>query len=664
MIEPTDARQRMIERHLVTRGIRDAAVLAAMREVPREAFIAAELAEFAYEDAPLPIEAGQTISQPYIVAAMTEALELTPQSRVLEIGTGSGYAAAVLSRIAAEVYTIERHKELARAAARRLEALGYTNVHVLHGDGTLGWPAHAPYDAVVVAAGGPDVPRPLLEQLAIGGRLVIPIGPTPRTQELVRVRRTDETRYAREELGGVQFVPLIGAEGWPEQPGAGPRAPRPASRRPETIATLVREAAEPLSDIEGDSLDALLDRIGDARVVLLGEATHGTSEFYRMRARITRELILRRGFTVIAVEADWPDAAVVDHAVRRLPPPAPPWQAFTRFPTWMWRNREVQALARWLGEYNRAIEAPERRVGFHGLDLYSLYTSIAAVLRYLDGVDPDAARVARVRYGCLTPWEGDPAAYGRAVVTGAYRACEEAVVAILRDMLDQRLQYQLRDGERYLDALQNARLVANAERYYRAMFYGSRESWNLRDQHMFETLQVLLAFRGPETKAVVWEHNSHIGNAAATEMGARGELNVGQLARSTYGSRAYLVGFGTDRGTVAAASDWDGPMDVKRVRPAHAESYERLCRDAAVPAFLLALREPRRREIRDELTPARLERAIGVVYRPETELASHYFQAVLPVQFDEFVWFDETRAITALPAPTAHGVPDTFPFGL
>ena len=664
MDKHTEERRRMVDTHLATRGVRDAAVLDAMRTVPREAFIAAALAEFAYEDAPLPIDAGQTISQPYIVAAMTAALELRPHDRVLEIGTGSGYAAAVLSRIAAEVYTVERHEELAAAAERRLRTLGYANVHVRHGDGTLGWADHAPYDAIIVAAGGPEIPKPLLEQLAVGGRLVIPIGPTPRAQELVRVRRRGDREYTREELGPVRFVPLVGAEGWAEQPGAGPAAPRPRASRPEVVSKLVREAAEPLGDIEGDTIDALLERIGDARVVLLGEATHGTSEFYRMRTHITRELIVRRGFTVVAIEGDWPDAARVDHYVRHLPTPPAPWKAFTRFPTWMWRNREVEELVRWLRDHNGAVEAPERRVGFHGLDLYSLYTSIAAVLRYLDDVDPDAARVARVRYGSLTPWQGDPAAYGRAVTTGGYRACEEQVVAMLRDMLDQRLDYQLRDGERYLDALQNARLVANAERYYRAMYYGSRASWNLRDQHMFETLQVLLAFRGPETKAVIWEHNSHIGNAAATEMGARGELNVGQLARTTFGDGAYLVGFGTDHGTVAAASDWDGPMEVKQVRPAHAESYERLCHDTAVGAFLLALRQPRRREVRDELMPARLERAIGVVYRPETELASHYFQAVLPAQFDEYVWFDETHAVTPLGHAQTRGTPETYPFGL
>ncbi len=627
----------MIRTQIAARGVRDSRVLAAFATVPRERFVADELAEFAYEDAPLPIDAGQTISQPYIVALMAAALELRGGERVLEIGTGSGYAAAVLAQLASEVYTVERHEALAALARRRVEGLGYRNVHVHHGDGTLGWAEHAPYDAIVVAAGGPDVPATLREQLAIGGRLVMPVGATARLQTMVRVRRTGEDTYERETLGECRFVPLVGEEGWSDAEAPTVlRAPR-SETRPETIARLLGDAGEPIEDIEQVDVAPLLERIGDARVVLLGEATHGTSEFYRMRARITRELILRRGFTIVAVEADWPDAARVDHYVRHLPQPPAPWKAFTRFPTWMWRNREVAEFTHWLHAYNGAIEACERRVGFYGLDLYSLYTSVDAVLRYLDGVDAEAAAVARRRYGCLTPWQNDPATYGYAVVSGGFRGCEKPAVAMLRDMLEKRLAYQLSGGEQYLDALQNARLVADAERYYRIMYYGARESWNVRDQHMFETLQTVLAFLGPESRAVVWEHNSHVGDASATEMGARGELNVGQLCRAEYGDRAYLVGIGTDHGTVAAATDWDGPMEVKRVRPAHAESYERLCHDSARPAFLLPLRRGARTAVRDELMAPRLERAIGVVYRPETELQSHYFQAVLPVQFDEYV---------------------------
>jgi protein-L-isoaspartate(D-aspartate) O-methyltransferase len=394
----------------------------------------------------------------------------------------------------------------------------------------------------------------------------------------------------------------------------------------------------------------MLDRIGDARVVLLGEATHGTSEFYRMRARITQELVLRRGFTAVAVEADWPDAAMADRYVRDLPVRPRRWQPFARFPTWMWRNRETQALLEWLRAYNQEVPDPARKVSFSGLDLYSMYTSAYEVVRYLDRVDPVAAAAARARYGQLTPWQADPAAYGRAVLGGRMRACEDDVVAMLRELLARRLEYTRQDGDDFLDGARNAAVVANAERYYRVMYYGATASWNLRDQHMFDTLEALLAHRGADSKIVVWEHNSHVGDAAATEMGARGEHNIGHLCRKRFGPAMFNVGFGTHHGVVAAASDWDEPMERMRVRPSHPESYERLFHDAGVPAALVHLREPVRDALRDELTEPRLERAIGVVYRPDTELESHYFQAVLPAQFDEYVWFDATDAVAALTA--------------
>jgi protein-L-isoaspartate(D-aspartate) O-methyltransferase len=420
-------------------------------------------------------------------------------------------------------------------------------------------------------------------------------------------------------------------------------------------------AAEPFEGIGAADLEPLLQRVGDARLVLLGEATHGTSEFYRMRARITRELIERKGFTVVAVEADWPDAARIDHWVRDLEHPAPDWIAFTRFPTWMWRNHEVRELVEWLRERNRGV-AVERRVGFYGLDLYSLHTSIAAVLVYLDEVDPDSAAVARARYGCLTPWSSDPASYGYAALTRQYRSCEPEVVGMLRDLLDKRLRYLHADGERYFDAVQNARLVTDAERYYRLMYYGGVESWNHRDTHMFDTLRHILEARGAGSKAVVWAHNSHLGNARATEMSARGELNIGQLCREVFGSEVHAVGFGTDRGTVAAASDWGAAMEIKSVRPSAARSYERLCHESGVSRFLLALREEG--PLRAALMEPRLERAIGVIYRPETELASHYFAAHLPAQFDEWIWFDESRAVEPLATHEVAGLPVTYPFGL
>jgi protein-L-isoaspartate(D-aspartate) O-methyltransferase len=657
----TRRREEMVARQIAARGVRSPRVLAAMRRVRREGYVPSYLGEFAYEDSALPIEEEQTISQPYIVAFMIEALDLEPNDRVLEIGTGSGYAAAVLAELCRDVCTIERHERLAKTAAERLRRDGYTNVRVRHGDGTLGWPDAAPFDAIVVAAGGPEVPESLKEQLAIGGRLVIPVGTTIGLQELVRVRRTAADRFRTERLGGVRFVPLIGAEGWREPPGApgAPAAPRPAP----AVARLVAEGAEPFRSIDGADLAPLLDRIGDARVVLLGEATHGTSEFYRMRARITRELIARRGFTIVAAEADWADAARVDHFVRERTAPPQAWQAFARFPTWMWRNRETREFVDWLARHNRARPLAAR-ARFAGLDLYGLHVSIAAVLRYLDDADPAAAQLARHRYGCLQPWGADPAAYGRAALTGQYESCEAAVVSMLEDLLRQRLDRVRADDERFFEMIQNARVVAGAEAYYRVMYYGAAASWNLRDRHMFACLSQLLEFHGPEAKAVVWAHNSHIGDARATAMSARGELNIGQLCREEFGDRAYLVGFGTDRGTVAAASYWGGEMECKRVRPSLEGSYERLCRDSGVPAFLLPLRHARSADLRQELARQRLQRAIGVIYRPETERHSHYFHAELPRQFDEYVWFDETHAVQPLETRELQGMPETYPFGV
>ncbi|MGO8914951.1 MAG: protein-L-isoaspartate(D-aspartate) O-methyltransferase [Stellaceae bacterium] len=665
MTDLSKLREDMIERQIAARGVRSEAVLRAMRKVAREAFLPERLREFAYEDAPLPIAAGQTISQPYIVALMTEALVLKGGERVLEIGTGSGYAAAILAEIAAEVYTVERIGELAEKAASTLGALGYRNVHVVHADGTLGWATAAPYDAIIVAAGGPEVPQSLKEQLKIGGRLVIPVGTDPRAQELVRVTRISDDMFTTEDIADVRFVPLVGKEGWAPEELPVPPGPRPARVRPADgdVVSAIAGFSEPFTSIEGADLDTLLERIGDAKIVLLGEATHGTSEFYRMRERISQELIARKGFRLIAIEGDWPDVARLDHYVRHFEFPPSEWTAFARFPTWMWRNNEVRSFVDWLNAHN-AKRNLENRTAIYGLDLYSLYTSIGSVLKYLDDVDPASARIARHRYGCLTPWQADPATYGHAALTGAYRTCEKEVARMLEDILHKQSDYAARDGERFMDAVQNARLVTDAERYYRIMYYGSRESWNLRDNHMFETLKTLLAFHGPEAKAIVWAHNSHIGDAAATEMSARGEYNIGQLCREEFGNGVYSIGFGTHSGTVAAASDWNGPMEVKAVLPSLRQSYEWLCHESGRPQFMLPLRSGRAVEVRDRLTKPRLERAIGVIYRPETELASHYFQAILPAQFDEYIWFDETRAVTPFGTKELEGLPDTYPFGL
>ncbi|RWN33669.1 protein-L-isoaspartate(D-aspartate) O-methyltransferase [Mesorhizobium sp.] len=663
MLDLPDARNRMVEVHLSRRGIHDHEVLEAMREVPREAFVAPGFEEFAYEDGPLPIAEGQTISQPYIVALMIEMAEIGPGDHVLEVGTGSGYAAAVMSRIVERVYTIERHAGLAETARQRFEELGYDNIEVRTGDGTKGWPDAAPFDAILVAAGGPGAPLALQEQLDVGGRLIIPVGDEPHDQRLLKVTRTGAATYSEEDFGGVRFVPLIGEQGWPEN---GSRiADRPSGRaRTRSLPEMIAAAAEPLPDFDDPAFGELFDRFGDRRVVLLGEASHGTSEFYRARAAITRRLIEKHGFTIVAVEADWPDAAAIDRYVRHRSSRADADPPFQRFPTWMWRNTDVAAFVDWMRQHNERIRISSRLAGFYGLDIYNMSGSIAAVLQYLDRVDPQAAKIARERYGCLTPWQNEPSTYGRVALTSGYEKCEKAVLEQCRELLAKQLDYAQQDGVDFLDATQNARLIASAERYYRIMYYGGAQSWNLRDTHMFETLEHLLEARGPNAKAVVWAHNSHIGDARYTEMGiVRDEVNIGQLCRQRFGDGAALIGLGTHSGTVAAASDWDGEMEIKRVRPSHSDSYERLCHDCGVSRFLLDIK--RDDTLRERLLERRLERFIGVIYRPETELRSHYADASLSQQFDAFVWFDETAAVTPLgPEHVGTGVPDTYPFGL
>lgn len=438
-------------------------------------------------------------------------------------------------------------------------------------------------------------------------------------------------------------------------------------RAPAEIAALVARHAEPFGSVDDADLDALLDRIGDARAVCVGEASHGTHEFYQLRARITQALIERKGFTVVGAEADWPDAERVDAYVRHREPGEQEWEAFARFPTWMWRNEPVRDFVEWLRERNDGRPEAER-AGFFGLDLYSLYASLEAVLGYLDDRDPELAATARSRYSCLLPFSEDPALYGQAVVTRRYQDCEDEAVEMLQDLLRQRLRLTEGPGAPeaafpFFDAAQNARVVRDAEAYYRQMFYGTVSTWNLRDTHMMGTLQALLTFFGPDAKAVVWAHNSHLGDAAATQMGQRGEINLGHLCRRAYGDDAYLIGFGTHTGTVLAADDWGREGRVKGVRPSHPESYEWLGHESGVARFFLPLRDADGR-LREELGHPRLERAIGVIYRPQTELQSHYFPAVLPDQFDEWVWIDETRALTPLGPSHAPDLPHTHPFRL
>jgi erythromycin esterase-like protein len=440
-----------------------------------------------------------------------------------------------------------------------------------------------------------------------------------------------------------------------------------------SAAAAVREAARALTSSAHD-YDPLLELIGNARVVLLGEASHGTHEFYRERARITQRLIEEKGFIAVAVEADWPDAYRINRWVRGVGPDRTALDAlrdFERFPRWMWRNRDVLRFAEWLRRHNDS-HRPEQRVGFYGLDLYSLFRSMEAVIGFLQQVDPEAARRARYRYSCFEDFGEDAQAYGYAAEFGLDRSCEDQAVQQLLDLQRHAAELAQRDGRIPEDELffaeQNARLVKNAEEYYRAMFRGRVSSWNLRDRHMAETLEALIAHierKGGRSKVVVWEHNSHIGDARATSMGDSGELNVGQLARERFGEDSVLVGFSTYRGTVTAAADWDAPAERKRVRPGMPGSWEALFHGVGLPDFLLPIRGAG--HLIEALDQIRLERAIGVIYRPETERVSHYFEARLPRQFDVIIHFDHTQAVEPLdrtPGWDMGEPPETYPTGL
>lgn len=441
------------------------------------------------------------------------------------------------------------------------------------------------------------------------------------------------------------------------------------------MADLIKKIREKAIQLNGvnDVAEEILDLCGDARFVLIGEASHGTHEFYKYRAEITKRLISEKGFSAVAVEADFPDAYRVNRFVRGLGTDKTAndaLSAFTRFPLWMWRNTDVLDFVIWLRAHNDRLET-NKKIGFYGMDLYSLHSSMEAVLGYLEKVDPNAARIARNRYACFDHFGEDAQSYGYAANYDERFSCEDEAVKQLVELQRRAAEYANRDGfvarDEFFFAEQNARLVKNAEEYYREMFRGRVSSWNLRDRHMAETLDALAAHLEEEkqpSKIVVWAHNSHLGDARATEMGERGEWNVGQLVRERYKNDARLIGFTTHTGTVAAADNWDEPAQLKRVRPSHKDSYEQIFHKTELGQFFLNLRE---KETQELLSQPQLERAIGVIYRPETERVSHYFTAVLSEQFDGIIHFDETRAVESIEVASALSeidAPETFPEGL
>jgi erythromycin esterase-like protein len=434
----------------------------------------------------------------------------------------------------------------------------------------------------------------------------------------------------------------------------------------------VRESARPVTEARQDYAP-LIQAIGNCHFALLGEASHGTHDFYHRRAQITQWLIEEKGFTSVAVEADWPDAYRVNRFVQGRSDDADAVEAlgsFKRFPAWMWRNTDVVEFISWLREYNDTLPEGARKVGFYGLDLYSLHASARAVLEFLDKVDPEAARRARYRYACFEHFGEDTQAYGYAASFGLSKDCEDEVVSQLVEMQKRAADLGKRAGaldlEAFFAAEQNTRLVANAERYYRAMFKSHAGSWNLRDRHMADTLDEIVGhLGGTSAKVVVWAHNSHLGDARATQMSASGEFNVGQLVRQRHGDDALLVGFTTYQGTVTAASKWDDPAERKRVRAALTGSYEALFHQTALPGFLLTLRGSK--WLAGVLSQEMLERAIGVIYLPESEWLSHYFDARLADQFDAVIHLDQTRAVEPLERTAqweAGEFPETYPFAV
>jgi erythromycin esterase-like protein/predicted phosphoribosyltransferase len=464
---------------------------------------------------------------------------------------------------------------------------------------------------------------------------------------------------------------------------ATPTAGTPAATLPTPADAVAHAAIDAPGGVP--PADVLEDLIGDARVVLIGESSHGTHEFYEARAEITKWLIEKKGFNAVAAEADWPDAYRVNRYVRGLRSnsggddgsPEEALRGFQRFPAWMWRNIVVRDFVGWLRWHNGRCAADGRRqTGFYGLDLYSLHRSMQEVIGYLDTVDPAAAARARDRYACFDHSAGDDGqAYGYAAAFGAGQSCERQAVEQLVELQRSALDYLRHDGEPAEDELfyaqQNAVTVRNAEAYYRGMFAGRVTSWNMRDKHMAQTLGALLDHldrtgdaQGP-ARIVVWAHNSHVGDARATEVSADGQLTIGQLAREHYGGSARLIGFSTYTGTVTAASSWGGIAERKAVRPALPGSLEELLHETGKSAFFVPMHDGSPGAAALEVV--RLARAIGVIYLPQTERQSHYFHVRPSDQFDAMIHVDDTRALEPL-EPTSVWVagqnPETYPSGL
>lgn len=639
-----------IEEQLKDKGIRNSLLIEAFQDIPEAFFLSEHLHPYFYEDVRIEKIIEKTEPRVIVVARMLEQLQVKEEERILITGVDSVYILAVLSKIYKEVYAVETTKTYSDWALEVLKNIDVTNVHIKSGKLENGWKAKAPFNAILSASEFKEIPNTIKQQLKIGAKLLAPVGPDWAHVMLETIERISETEYVTKALRDNYFipkpklVPKIGTEVYPEN----------------EIIDEIGISSIPFKTIKKFPIDGLLERIGDAKVVLLGEASHGTSEFYAMRQEITKALIEKKRFNLVCAEADWSDAEQINNYVRNQYQ-AQEWMPFARFPEWMWKNKEVLDFVEWLKKYNTKRN---NTIGFYGLDLYGLENSVDLVINYLEDIDPDLAALAKVRYSCIMPYMSNPTVYGKLVKTKKLESCEKTVLKMLFDLLKNK--NKLNHSQAYFYAYQNATVVVDAERYYKAMYYASAESWNLRDFHMFYTLKSLMTYYGKDSKAVVWAHNSHIGNALATEMYARGEINIGHLCKEHFGTKSYNIGFGTHTGTVAAAKNWGEAMQVMPINDSVAESYEYLCHKTNVSNFTLPLRaEHAEKNLIEFLNTPRLERAIGVVYRSKTELMSHYFKTVLPSQFDEYIWFNKTKAITPLATNKENTrLANVHPFGL
>lgn len=637
-----------IKEQLRDKGISNTLLLKAFQNIP-EAFLLSEtLHPYFYEDVRIEKTLENTEPRVIVIARMLEQLQIKEAEKILITGVDSIYILVVLSKIYKDVYTVETNETYANWTLEVLKTIDVANVHVKIGDPEIGWIEKGPYDTILIATELKEISNTIKEQLKIGAKLIAPVGPDWAHVMLEIINRISVNEFVTKALRDSYFIPKpkmlpkIGTEAYPET----------------EIIDEIGMSSLPFKSIKTFPIDGLLERIGNAKVVLLGEASHGTSEFYLTRQEITKALIEKKGFNFVCAEADWSDAEQINNYVRNQYK-SQEWMPFARFPQWMWKNKEVLNFVEWQKDYNTKHN---NTIGFYGLDLYGLENSIDLVIKYLEEIDPELAELAKARYACIIPYMSNPVAYGKLVTKNSLESCEKEVLKMLFDLL--KIKNKLNHSQEYFYAYHNATVVVDAERYYKAMYYGSAESWNLRDFHMFYTLKSLLSYFGKDSKGIVWAHNSHIGNALATEMYSRGEINIGHLCKEQYGSKSYHIGFGTHTGTVAAARNWGEPMEVINVNDSLENSYEYLCHKTNVSNFTLPLRpEYSDNNLSEFLSKPRLQRAIGVVYKPATELRSHYFKAVLPAQFDEYIWFNKSQAITPIAnTNNIHKLLESHPF--